>query len=112
MFGWLWQPITVAELRWHFAVQTPLDLLSAPPSRPPKLFLVIIQGEERRAVQARWGQFTTADQPKSLSTFNSRLETVRGSPCSVKASGVAGTRARWCARACGTNWPGHSVARC
>lgn len=41
---------------------------------------MVIQGEKRMAVEARWGLLASPDQRKALSTFNAWLETVRGSP--------------------------------
>ena len=80
MCGRVWQTITVAEIRRLFNVVSSPEVPPRYNLAPTQPLLMVIQHEGRGAVQARWGLLNGADQPKSLSTFNARLETVRGSP--------------------------------
>ena len=47
---------------------------------PTQELLLICEDGGRQARLARWGLIASADQPKSLSTFNARLETATHSP--------------------------------
>ena len=80
MCGWVWQSVTRAELRRLFDAELPDGFVPKYNLAPTQPLLMVVEQEGRRAVLARWGFLATAEQPKSLSTFNARLETARTSP--------------------------------
>jgi SOS response associated peptidase (SRAP) len=80
MCGRVWQSITRAALKRLFGVDVQVPLLPRYNLAPTQPMLLVREQDGRQAVQARWGLLANLDQPKSLSTFNARIETVRTSP--------------------------------
>lgn len=72
--------MTRAELRRLFDVELPDNFVPKYNLTPTQPLLMVVEREERWAVLVRWGLLATAELPKSLSTFNARLETARTSP--------------------------------
>jgi putative SOS response-associated peptidase YedK len=80
MCGRAWQSITGTEMKRLFGVDLPTGFLPRYNVAPTQE-LLLVRNESSREVQlARWGLIASADQPKSLSTFNARVETAGRSP--------------------------------
>ena len=80
MCGRVWQSITGADMRRLFSVDLPAGFAPRYNLAPTQELLLVCEDGGRQARLARWGLIASADQPKSLSTFNARLETVQRSP--------------------------------
>ena len=72
--------MTRAELRRLFDAELPDSFVPKYNLAPTQPLLMVMEQAGRRAVLACWGLLGHPEQPKSLSTFNARLETVRTSP--------------------------------
>ena len=80
MCGRAWQSITPADLRRLFSVDLPAGFVPRYNLAPTQDLLMVCEDGGRQAMLARWGLIASRDQPKSLSTFNARVETVPRSP--------------------------------
>ncbi|WP_407573018.1 SOS response-associated peptidase [Deinococcus altitudinis] len=80
MCGRAWQSITGAEMKRLFGVDLPVGFVPRYNLAPTQELLMVYDDDGRQARMARWGLIASPDQPKTLSTFNARAETVDRSP--------------------------------
>ena len=85
MCGRAWQSITPADMRRLFSVDLPSGFVPRYNLAPTQDVLMVCEDGGRQARLARWGLMASRDQPKSLSTFNARVETAARSPIFCEA---------------------------
>jgi len=80
MCGRAWQSSTRADLQRLFGADLPERFVPRYNLAPTQELLMVCEDGGRQAWLARWGLIASPDQPKRLSTFNARVETVERSP--------------------------------